>query len=219
MNCCGDRSLVAAGLNGDTCARRQIGQPPGLRCVLDILELGDEMMPGAAVLKIEVAVALEIGGTGEQAETQRADAANDQVVLIGTFQSQRDVRLAHGQAEFTGVGDQLDHELGLLQVQGGKAWRQDVRRHGLRAGHPYQSCHAGVPAAYIALERQGLDFQPLGPGTNAFPRLGLHIPVGCPVQQSYAQAGLKGGKPAAHGGLRDVKVLGGCGKAAVPGQS
>ncbi len=108
---------MAAGLNGDTRTRCQISQPTGLRRVLDVFELGDEMMPGATILEINVAVALQVGRAREKAESEKTDPAHDEVMLVGTFEAERDVRFAHGQAEFPWIGDQFDHEIGLLYVK------------------------------------------------------------------------------------------------------
>ena len=80
------------------------------------------------------------------AESDASDPTDDEVVLFGLLHAQGDVRLAHSEAEFSRVRDELDHDVGMLRMKLGEAWREDMGGQGLGAGDANQTPQAACRA-------------------------------------------------------------------------
>jgi len=180
---------MAAGLHRDSRARRQVRQPTRLSGVLNVIELGDQVMPRAAALEIQLAMTVQVVLGGIQAERQAADATDDKVVRIRACQPHGNVSLTHRQAQFSRIRDQLDHDVGVLNVQRLEARPQYVAGDGLRAGNADEAGPPRVAAAHVAFQGKCFGFQALCLLTDTLPGKRRHISVRRAVQEAHAEGG------------------------------
>lgn len=149
------------------------------------------MLARAAGLEVGRPVAVQVFRAGVEPEGQRADATHHQVMLVGLLQPHGDVGLPHRKAQLPWVRDQLDHDVGIGGVQGGKGWRQDMRGHGLRAGHAHEAGEARVAAAHVALQQQRRLLQSEGLIEHILAGKRRQVALGCTVQQPDTEICLK----------------------------
>ena len=114
---------------------------------------------------------------------QAADAAADDVLLVRRTDAERDVGLAHRQAEVTHVGDELDEDAGELRVQAREARGDEVARDALRAGDSHDAAELLVTVADAAPEAERLRLQDLGLAAHLLARERQHVTFGGAVQQ------------------------------------
>ena len=199
--------LMTAGLEGDPSAWRDVGQPVELRRVFDVVHLRDNMLAGTAALEVNADGSIQVFLAGVEAEREAPDPAHNEVVLGRLRQSNGQLRLPHGQAEFSRIRDQLDHDIGMQTMHCRKAWGQDVRGHRFGAGHADDTRQALIPSTDRPLERLRVVLETLGllPDIVACKR--QHVTVGRAVEQSHAEVCFERRQPAPDRRLRHAEVL------------
>jgi hypothetical protein len=167
---------MTAGLQGYSGAWGQICQPIRLMRILDVIELGDQMVAGAAPLKVQLATMLQIRRASVKSKGQIANATDDEVVLLRPCEPERNLCLAHRKAKFARVRDQLDHNVRVLRMQGCEAGRKNVTGDGLRAGDANEAGETRVATANTSFQGQRLSFKTLRLGANLLTGQGWLIP-------------------------------------------
>jgi len=129
-------------------------------------------------------------------------------MLIRPREPDRDLRLAHRQAEFSRIGDQIDHNLRVLHVQDRKTGRENVAGDGLSAGDANEAGETRVATAGIPFQGERLCFETLRLLADILADQCWHIPVRGSIEQPDAEARLQRGEATPYGRLGDAKVLG-----------
>ena len=125
--------LMAARLQRDASPRRKGGEPAGLIRVLEIVELGNDVVARAPRLEVQVVVLLQVARARVQAKP-RAPILRDEVVLVRLFEPNAYLRLPHRKAQILLVRDRIHHEVRVLSVHRGETRLEHMAGDSLRAG-------------------------------------------------------------------------------------
>jgi hypothetical protein len=172
---------------------------------------------GAASLQVGLTVPFDVCRRGIKPECNPPQSPHDKIVLIRRSQPHRDVGFPHGQAQRPSAGYEFHQDARVLDLQGRKAWGQDVGGEHFGARHADQSFKPCVVPPNAPQHTDNFGFGPFGLRAYTFSSKCQHIAIGRPMQKPHAQPGFKRCKPPADRGLSDPELTRRRGQAAVSG--
>ena len=98
-----------------------------------------------------------------------------------------------------------------------KAWRQNMRRHRLGAGHAHDALKLRIASADLPLDPQGFDLDALCLAQDIVARQRQRVAVWGSVEKPCPKIGLQRREPTTHGRLCNPQIFRGRRQAAAPG--
>ena len=173
-------------------------------------------MSGKRVLGQPVTV--DVVDRGVEPEMDERETLDDQILLRGPSESQRDVGFAPREVDVQIGALKLELNLRVALAKPPKVRSDEASGEHLRRGESDHTLELLILAGHIALDTEGFSLDTLGSGEQTVPGLGEDVAGGGAIEQPGAETFFELHKATTDGGGVQLQCSARCGERALPVQ-